>query len=62
MSKKIFDIFMIIAILGFCLLFYKLDHQSHVAGFLFLPILAIYFIGQYVERKFGKPAGSDQTL
>ncbi len=59
MKQKIFDVLMIIAIAGFCLLFYSIDNNK-AAGFLFLPILAFYFAGRYSERKFGEQTRKSQ--
>ncbi len=54
MNKLFFNI-IIIAVIGLLLLVINMFGLLEQAGrFMFIPILAFYFIGQYSERKFRK--------
>ena len=51
MKKKIFDIIVIVVIALFLLTLSEFDLLEKSAKFMFIPILAFYFIGQWTERK-----------
>jgi len=54
MKKRTFDIIIIILIAIFLITLYQFDALEKSAKFMFIPILAFYYIGQYSERKFQK--------
>lgn len=54
MKKRTFDMIVIILIALFLILLNQFDVLEKAAKFMFIPILAFYFIGQFVERKFQK--------
>ncbi|MBP7103222.1 MAG: hypothetical protein PHC83_09480 [Bacteroidales bacterium] len=54
MRKKTFDIIVILLIAIFLISLNKFDLLEKSAKFMFIPILAFYFIGQVTERKFKK--------
>ncbi|MGI6370088.1 MAG: hypothetical protein GX372_03060 [Ignavibacteria bacterium] len=51
MKKKVFDIIVIVVIALFLLTLSGFDLLEKSAKFMFIPILAFYFIGQWTERK-----------
>ena len=52
MKKKHFDIIVIISIAVFLGTLMVFDLVEKFAKFMVIPMLAIYFIGQYSERRF----------
>jgi len=54
MKKRTFNIIIIILIAIFLTTLYQFDVLEKSAKFMFIPILAFYYIGQYSERKFQK--------
>ncbi len=54
MKKRTFDIIMIFLIALFLIILNQFDALEKSAKFMFIPILAFYFIGQVSERKFKK--------
>ena len=52
MSKRIFDVIIIVLIAAFLLGLSYFDLLEEYAKFMFIPIFAFYLIGQYAERKF----------
>jgi hypothetical protein len=54
MKKRTFDIIVILLIAIFLISLNQLDVLEKSAKFMFVPILAFYFIGQVTERKFKK--------
>jgi len=54
MKKIAFDIIVIILIALLLIILHQLDALEESAKFMFIPILAFYFIGQMTERKFKK--------
>lgn len=54
MKKRTFDIFVILLIALLLIILNQFDLLGKLAKFMLIPILAFYFIGQYVERKFQK--------
>jgi hypothetical protein len=51
MKKRTIDIIVILLIALLLIIFNQLDLLEKSAKFMFTPILAFYYIGQYVERK-----------
>lgn len=54
MKKRTFDIIVIFLAALVLILLNQFDMLEKAAKFMFIPILAFYFIGQVVERKFQK--------
>jgi hypothetical protein len=54
MKKRIFDIIVIFLIAIFLITLNSFDLLEKSSKFMFIPILAFYFIGQVSERKFRK--------
>lgn len=54
MKKRIFDIIVILLIEIFLITLNQFEVLEKSAKFMFIPILAFYYVGQYVERKFIK--------
>ena len=54
MKKRTFDIIIIFLIAIFLIALAQFDLLEKTAKFMFIPILAFYFIGQYSERKLKK--------
>ena len=54
MKKRTFDIIVIALIALFLIILSQVDLLEKAAKFMFIPILAFYFIGQVAERKFQK--------
>jgi hypothetical protein len=54
MKKRTFDIIVIVLIAIFLIFLNQFDLLEKSAKFMFIPILAFYYVGQYVERKFIK--------
>jgi len=54
MKKRIFDIIVIFVIAIFLITLNYFDLLEKSSKFMFIPILAFYFIGQVSERKFRK--------
>lgn len=54
MKKRTFDIIVILLIAIVLTALNQLGMLEELAGFLFIPFLTMYFIGQYVARKFPK--------
>ncbi len=51
MKKQIFDVIVIIIIAAFLLVLWYFDVLEQSAKFMFIPILAFYYLGRFVERK-----------
>lgn len=54
MKKRTIDIIVIFLIALFLITLNKFDVLEKSAQFMFIPILAFYFIGQFTARKFKK--------
>ena len=54
MKKRTFDIIVILLIAILLVTLNQIDLLEKSAKFMFIPILAFYFMGQYSERKFQK--------
>lgn len=54
MKKRTFDIIVILLIAIVLTALNQLELLEKLAGFLFIPLLTMYFIGQYAARKFSK--------
>lgn len=54
MKKRTFDIIVIVLIALLLIILNQFDLLEKSAKFMFIPILAFYYVGQYVERKFRK--------
>ena len=54
MKKRTFDIIVIFLIALFLITLNQFNMLEKLAKFMFIPILAFYYVGQYVERKFIK--------
>ena len=54
MKKRTFDIIVILLIAILLITLSQIELLEKSAKFMFIPILAFYFIGQYSERKFQK--------
>ena len=54
MKKRTFDIIMILLIAILLVTLNQFDLLEKSTKFVFIPIWAFYFIGQYAERKFQK--------
>ena len=54
MKKRTFDIIVIFLIAIFLITLNQFNMLEKSAKFMFIPILAFYFIGQVTERKFKK--------
>jgi len=54
MKKRNFDIIVILVIAFFLIILNLFGILEKSAKFMFIPLLAFYFIGQYSERKFKK--------
>lgn len=54
MKKRTIDIIVLFLIAIILILLNQFDLLEKAAKFMFIPILAFYFIGQLVERKFQK--------
>ena len=54
MKKRTIDIIIILLIALVLITLYQFDLIEKLAKFIFIPILAFYYVGQYVERKFQK--------
>lgn len=54
MKKRTFDIIVIVLIALLLLILNQFDLLEKSAKFMFIPIFAFYYVGQYVERKFQK--------
>lgn len=54
MKKRTFDIVVIFMIAIFLITLNQFDVLEKTAKFMFIPILAFYFLGQYSERKLKK--------
>jgi len=54
MTKRTFDTIIIVSIALFLIGLEFFDLTEKVSKFMFTPILAYYFIGQYSERRFRK--------
>jgi hypothetical protein len=54
MKKRTFDIVVIFMIAIFLITLNQFDVLEKSAKFMFIPILAFYFLGQYSERKLKK--------
>jgi len=54
MKKPLFNILVLLIIAIFLILLNEMDLLEKGANFMFIPILAFYFLGQYSERRFQK--------
>lgn len=54
MSRRAFDILVILIIGASLLVLNQFDLLGQMAKFMFIPILAFYFLGQFAQRKFQK--------
>jgi len=54
MRKRTFDIIVVFLIALFLIILNQFEVLEKSAKFMFVPILAFYFIGQVTERKFKK--------
>jgi len=54
MKKRTFDIIVILSIAIALTILTQFDLLEKSAKFMLIPILAFYYIGRYVERKFQK--------
>lgn len=54
MTKRIFDIIIIVIIALFLIALAMFDLLEASAKFMLIPILIFYFLGQYSERKYRK--------
>lgn len=54
MKKITYDIIVILIIALLLIILNQFDLLEKSAKFMFIPILAFYYIGQYVERKLQK--------
>lgn len=54
MKKKTFDIIVVLLIAIILIILNRLDVLERAARFMFIPILAFYFLGQYSERRLKK--------
>jgi uncharacterized SAM-binding protein YcdF (DUF218 family) len=54
MKKITFDILIILLLALVLTALNKLAMLGDIAGFLFIPLLSMYFIGQFAMRKFPK--------
>jgi predicted membrane protein len=54
MKKTLFDFVIILVIALVLTALNELDILGNLAGFLFIPILIVYFTGQFVAHKFPK--------
>lgn len=54
MKRRTFDVIVILLIAIVLTILNQLDLLEKLAGFLFIPLLIMYFIGQYAARKFSK--------
>ncbi len=52
MKKRTIDIIVILLIAIVLVILNQLDLLEKSAKFMFIPILAFYYFGQYAERKF----------
>jgi len=57
MRKITFDIIVILLIAILLITLNQIELLEKSAKFMFIPILAFYFIGQFAERKFNKKQG-----
>jgi len=54
MKKLTFNIVVIVLIAILLIILNQIDLLEKSAKFMFIPIVAFYFLGQYAERKFKK--------
>lgn len=54
MKKRAFDIIVIFMIAIFLIILNQFDVLEKSAKFMFIPLLAFYFLGQYSERNLKK--------
>lgn len=54
MNKRTFDVLVIVVIAAMLVLLAQFRLLEQSAKFMLVPILAFYFLGQYVQRKFQK--------
>ncbi len=54
MSKRMFDIIMIVIITLFLMTLSFFDLLENSSKFMLIPIIIFYYLGQYSERKFKK--------
>lgn len=54
MKKKTFDIIVVLLIALSLIILNQFDLLEKGARFMFIPILAFYFLGQYSERRLKK--------
>ncbi len=54
MKKKTIDIVIILSIALLLTLLYYFNLSDNLTKYMFIPLLAYYYIGQYTERKFKK--------
>lgn len=56
MKKKLIDLAVLALIAIHLLLIMSYDLFEEYTGFIFIPFMVVYYIGQYVERKFASKA------
>lgn len=61
MKKNLFDIAMIIVMAAFLSLLIYLDWLRGYGGFLIIPMLIFYYLGQFSERKYGQKGGNTEA-
>lgn len=54
MRKKVFDIAMIIIIAAVSITLIYIDFFEKYSGFIMIPFLIFYYVGQYSGRKYNK--------
>lgn len=55
MKKYLFDALMILVMAGFLSIMVYFNLNEFYLKFSIIPLVIFYFIGQYTQRKFGKP-------
>ncbi|MCF8346493.1 MAG: hypothetical protein K9G38_04710 [Bacteroidales bacterium] len=54
MKRIYFDVIVIVVLTLALVILNQLDLLGQSAKYMFIPVLAFYFLGQYAERKFRK--------